>query len=363
MSSKMETGLRSVLAPLSGQSVPLEQVPDDVFSQKILGDGIAILPTDGKLYAPVNGEIASVAETRHAYGFTSEDGLEILVHVGLESVALKGEGFTSHVKVGDKVYIKCGSYSSEKTMPSFGQYLSYCKENGKEMSFTSEEYMQVPPINDHTIMQGGCIDADGKYAYFLFQKNNVSSIAKYDFAKKELVSTNYKIGTDHSNDACFNPKLNAVVVVHNAPNYKLISMFDADTLERKDAPIHFTENIYSIAYNEATDRYIVGISGDYNFAVLDSDFNIVSRFTGAKTGYTRQGVNADSEYIYFVQSTGTTQYIVVYKWDGTHVGTLPLSGIKYEVEHAFHIGTQLYISCYCGGSKGGVTYKINLNIE
>ena len=103
MSSKTETGRMSILAPLSGQAVPLEQVPDDVFSQKILGDGIAIIPTDGKLYAPVNGEIASVAETLHAYGFTSEDGLEILVHVGLESVALKGEGFTSFVNVGDKV--------------------------------------------------------------------------------------------------------------------------------------------------------------------------------------------------------------------------------------------------------------------
>ena len=103
MSSKTETGLKSLLAPLSGQAVPLEQVPDDVFSQKILGDGIAIIPTDGKLYAPVDGEIASVAETLHAYGFTSEDGLEILVHVGLDSVKLKGEGFTPHVKEGDKV--------------------------------------------------------------------------------------------------------------------------------------------------------------------------------------------------------------------------------------------------------------------
>ena len=103
MSSKTDTGRKSILAPLSGQAVPLEQVPDDVFSQKILGDGIAIIPTDGKLYAPVDGEIASVAETLHAYGFTSEDGLEILVHVGLDSVALKGEGFTPHVKEGDKV--------------------------------------------------------------------------------------------------------------------------------------------------------------------------------------------------------------------------------------------------------------------
>ena len=103
MSSNTETGLKSVLAPLSGQAIPLEQVPDDVFSQKILGDGIAIIPIDGKIYAPVDGEISTVAETLHAYGFTSEDGLEILVHVGLDSVKLKGEGFTSHVQVGDKV--------------------------------------------------------------------------------------------------------------------------------------------------------------------------------------------------------------------------------------------------------------------
>ena len=104
MSSTTETGLtKSLLAPLSGQAIPLNQVPDDVFSQKILGDGLAIIPSDGKIYAPVSGEIASVAETLHAYGFTSGDGLEILVHVGLDSVKLRGEGFTSHVKVGDKV--------------------------------------------------------------------------------------------------------------------------------------------------------------------------------------------------------------------------------------------------------------------
>ena len=111
MSSKTETGLKSILAPLSGQAIPLEEVPDDVFSQKILGDGIAIIPTDGKIYAPVDGEIATIAETLHAYGFTSEDGLEILVHVGLDSVKLKGEGFTSHVQAGDKV--KAGQLVAE----------------------------------------------------------------------------------------------------------------------------------------------------------------------------------------------------------------------------------------------------------
>ena len=100
-----------ILAPLTGKVVPLEQVPDAVFSQKILGDGVAIIPEDGKIYAPVNGEVASVAETLHAYGFTSDDDLEILIHIGLDSVALKGEGFTSHVQVGDMV--KAGDLIAE----------------------------------------------------------------------------------------------------------------------------------------------------------------------------------------------------------------------------------------------------------
>lgn len=75
-------------APLTGEIMDLAQVPDPVFSEKALGDGIAIVPSDGKIYSPVNGEIASVAATNHAYGFTSEDGLDILVHVGLETVSL-----------------------------------------------------------------------------------------------------------------------------------------------------------------------------------------------------------------------------------------------------------------------------------
>ena len=111
MSSKTKIGRKSIQAPLSGQAIPLEQVPDDVFSQKILGDGIAIIPAEGKIYAPVDGEVSSIAETLHAYGFTSEDGMEVLVHVGLDSVKLKGKGFKSHVQEGDKV--KAGQLIAE----------------------------------------------------------------------------------------------------------------------------------------------------------------------------------------------------------------------------------------------------------
>ena len=104
MKSKTTTKL-GIVSPINGKVIPLEQVPDPVFSDKVLGDGCAVIPDDGKIYSPVDGEISSIAETKHAYGFSSDNGLEILVHFGLETVALKGEGFTSLVEVGQKVKV------------------------------------------------------------------------------------------------------------------------------------------------------------------------------------------------------------------------------------------------------------------
>mgnify|MGYP002509900183 FL=1 len=104
------TGIR-ILSPLTGTAVALGEVPDPVFSQKIIGDGIAIIPRDGKLVSPIDGEVVSVAETLHAYGLRSKDGIEVMVHFGLETVALKGEFFKCHVKQGDKV--KAGDLLAE----------------------------------------------------------------------------------------------------------------------------------------------------------------------------------------------------------------------------------------------------------
>ena len=104
------TGIR-ILSPLTGTAVALGEVPDPVFSQKIIGDGVAIIPRDGKLVSPIDGEVVSVAETLHAYGLRSKDGIEVMVHFGLETVALKGEFFTCHVKQGDKV--KAGDLLAE----------------------------------------------------------------------------------------------------------------------------------------------------------------------------------------------------------------------------------------------------------
>jgi sugar PTS system EIIA component len=92
-----------VVAPLAGAIKPLEEVPDPVFAQKMMGDGIAIEPTDGEVVAPVDGEVVQVFPTKHAVGLRSEAGVELLIHVGLETVSMSGEGFTAHVKAGDRV--------------------------------------------------------------------------------------------------------------------------------------------------------------------------------------------------------------------------------------------------------------------
>ena len=98
-----------IYAPLSGEIVNIEDVPDVVFSEKIVGDGIAIRPNGDEIVAPVNGTIGKIFETNHAFSIESDEGIELFVHFGIDTVELKGEGFTriaaegQKVKVGDPV--------------------------------------------------------------------------------------------------------------------------------------------------------------------------------------------------------------------------------------------------------------------
>ena len=97
--------MRSVLlrAPLSGILVPIEQVPDPVFAQKMVGDGISIDPVDTRLVAPCDGRVIQLHSAAHAVTIASDHGLEVLMHIGLDTVQLKGRGFTPRVKIGDQV--------------------------------------------------------------------------------------------------------------------------------------------------------------------------------------------------------------------------------------------------------------------
>ena len=92
-----------ILSPLSGQVWPLERVPDPVFAQKMVGDGLSIDPTDAMLVAGCDGEVVSLHAAGHAVTLRTPEGMEVLMHVGIDTVMLKGEGFHPRVKLGDKV--------------------------------------------------------------------------------------------------------------------------------------------------------------------------------------------------------------------------------------------------------------------
>lgn len=90
-------------SPLSGKVIPLSEVEDPVFSQGVLGEGAAIIPKEGKVFAPADGTVSTVMDSRHAVGITTSQGAELLIHVGLDTVKLEGKGFTLHCKEGDQV--------------------------------------------------------------------------------------------------------------------------------------------------------------------------------------------------------------------------------------------------------------------
>jgi PTS system glucose-specific IIA component len=92
-----------VVSPVTGKILPIEEVPDKVFSEKMIGDGIAIEPKDGRVVSPVDGTVVTIFPTNHAIGLATKEGLEILIHIGLDTVELNGLGFKSFVEKDSKV--------------------------------------------------------------------------------------------------------------------------------------------------------------------------------------------------------------------------------------------------------------------
>lgn len=93
----------NIMAPITGKVMPLASVPDETFADGLVGKGLAIEPEDGVVYAPFSGKVTTVVPSKHAIGITSDDGVELLIHVGLETVNLNGEGFSLHVETDDDI--------------------------------------------------------------------------------------------------------------------------------------------------------------------------------------------------------------------------------------------------------------------
>ncbi|MEB1806363.1 MAG: PTS glucose transporter subunit IIA [Bacillaceae bacterium] len=106
LDKKKEIPTEEVLhSPMNGTYVKVEDVPDPTFAQKMIGDGFAVEPSNGEVVSPVEGEIIQVFPTKHAIGIRSLSGAEVLIHIGIETVNMKGEGFEVFVKEGDKVQV------------------------------------------------------------------------------------------------------------------------------------------------------------------------------------------------------------------------------------------------------------------
>ena len=103
--SEVTTVEGEILSPLTGKSIPMTEVNDSTFAAELLGKGMAVVPTEGKVYAPVNGKIVTIFDTKHAIGIKADDGTEILIHIGINTVELKGELFEAHVVEGQEVQI------------------------------------------------------------------------------------------------------------------------------------------------------------------------------------------------------------------------------------------------------------------
>lgn len=93
----------TIVAPVSGQAVPLSEVSDPTFSEEILGKGAAVIPSSGRVVSPIDGTLDLVFDTGHAASLSSDDGAEVLVHIGLDTVKLAGKHYTVHRKIGEKV--------------------------------------------------------------------------------------------------------------------------------------------------------------------------------------------------------------------------------------------------------------------
>ena len=116
--------VRDVYAPVDGKVVTLESVDDEVFSQKLVGDGMAVIPMSNIFTAPIDGVVTKIFTTNHAYSIKSNQDLEVMVHIGLETVALEGKGFTRIANEGDEV--KAGDSIIEVD-------LAYIKEHAKDI--------------------------------------------------------------------------------------------------------------------------------------------------------------------------------------------------------------------------------------
>jgi glucose-specific phosphotransferase system IIA component len=137
---------KQLLSVCDGSCAELSQIPDEAFSSGMLGQGFAIKPSAGTIYAPTDGKVESISDTRHAYTLLSDDGLDVLVHIGIDTVEMKGEGFLTMVQPGD--HVKTGDVLARADLDlirerGFETVIPVLVTNPEKMTVTNTVYTEV----------------------------------------------------------------------------------------------------------------------------------------------------------------------------------------------------------------------------
>ena len=233
-------------------------------------------------------------------------------------------------------------------------------------AFSLERVLHLTPpddakYNNYFVQQGCC--TDGIYAYTILENQKIGkgSIWKLDMKDWSVVDTKYNLPIDHGNDITYNPVLDQLIVVHNKPNYTFISFVDPDTLKHVAAK-ELPYRMYAISYEPTRDQYVVGISGTFHFAILDSNFETLAYYEGVDTGFTKQNIDSDENYIYFSQWKGGTKgnVVMVYDWEGNFVTQIRVKGYQ-EIESLLHVGDEWYIAFY--SDRASHIYRATLEYD
>lgn len=210
-----------------------------------------------------------------------------------------------------------------------------------------EKILDIPYDEYYASMQGGC--TDGQYSYCILNAggntpDTLSKLLKIDLKSGEIVQSAPGVKYCHANDMTYDSKNKRLVICHNTCFENRVSFIDPSTLActgYKD--IEGIRAFYAIAYDKTTDRYAIGLGGSYDIGILNHNFELVKILPGVWTGYTKQGVECDEKYIYFIQSVAylSINYLIVYDWDGNLISKIQLP-VYGESEHIFTYGERLY---------------------